>query len=57
MKEMYGKKPMMLGDTTMYLENLVKMGFVSKHVSGEKTSYMLTELGEKSGLEDLPNTN
>jgi len=56
MKQTHGKKSMTLGDLTMYLEDLIRMGFVSEHMGEEgKLNYKLTELGIKSGLEDLPN--
>jgi len=45
------KKSMALGNLTMYLIDLIKMGFVSEHTDDKGTQYYkLTELGEKSGL-------
>ena len=49
------RKSIQLGDLAMYLEDLLKMGFVSedKNEKGEIT-YKLTELGRMSGLKDIP---
>jgi DNA-binding HxlR family transcriptional regulator len=56
MKKEYGKKSMSLGDLTMYLEDLVRMGFVHRQINEDgKLKYKLTELGQKSGLEEQPN--
>ena len=56
MKQTHEKKSMTLGDLTMYLEDLTRMGFVSKNMREDgKLDYNLTELGIKSGLKDLPN--
>ena len=43
---------MSLENLTLYLEDLLQMGFVSKYIDekGNK-KYKLTKLGEKSGLE------
>ena len=52
------KRSMSLGDLIMYLEDLFRMGLVSKQQSEDgKLNYKLTELGEKSGLEDLTKSN
>jgi len=49
---------MTLGDLTMYLEDLIRMGFVSEHMGEEgQLYYKLTDLGVKSGLEDFQNSN
>ncbi len=56
MKKTYEKKSMNLGNLTMYLEDLVKMGFASEHIDAQgKQQFQLTELGKKSGLEGLQN--
>ena len=56
MKQTHRKKSMTLGGLTMYLEDLVRMGFVSEQKGKDgKFGYKLTELGIKSGLKDLPN--
>ena len=48
------RKSIQLGDLTMYLEDLLKMGFVyeCKNEKG-KTIYKLTELGRMSGLKEI----
>ena len=48
------RKSIQLGDLTMYLEDLLKMGFVSesKNEKGE-VMYKLTELGRMSGLKEI----
>jgi predicted transcriptional regulator len=48
------KKSMTLGGLTVYLEDLVQMGFVYEYCKDEKVYYKLTEMGVKSGLRDLP---
>jgi predicted transcriptional regulator len=48
------KKSMTLGGLTVYLEDLVQMGFVCEYCKDEKVYYKLTEMGVKSGLRDLP---
>ena len=48
------KKSMTLGGLTVYLEDLVQMGFVYEHCKDGKVYYKLTEMGVKSGLKDLP---
>jgi|CXWL01.1.fsa_nt_gi DNA-binding PadR family transcriptional regulator len=58
MTETHAKKSIALGDLMMYLQDLVRMGFVFEHVGEDgKLYYKLTELGKKSGLEDLPNSS
>ena len=47
------KKSMTLGGLTVYLEDLVQMGFVSEYNKDGKRYYKLTEMGVKSGLRDL----
>jgi len=47
------KKPMTLGGLTVYLEDLVQMGFLSEYTKDGKLYYKLTEMGVKSGLKDL----
>jgi hypothetical protein len=55
MKKIQHKKSMTLGDLTMYLEDLLRMGFVSESMGDDgKLRYKLTELGIKSGLQELP---
>ena len=47
---------MELQDLKMYLEDLLRMGFVSKQIDSEgKPHYTLTDLGLQSGMKDLPN--
>ena len=42
---------MEVGSLSMYLIDLIKMGFVSEHIEGDGTKfYNLTEMGKKSGL-------
>jgi predicted transcriptional regulator len=48
------KESMTLGGLAVYLENLIKMGFVSEYNKDGKVYYKLTEMGVKSGLKDLP---
>ena len=50
------RKSIQLGDLTMYLEDLLKMGFVieEKNEKGE-IIYKLTELGRMSGLKEISN--
>ena len=50
------RKSIQLGDLTMYLEDLLKMGFVceDKNEKGE-IIYKLTELGRMSGLKEISN--
>jgi predicted transcriptional regulator len=50
------KRPMTLDGLIVYLEDLMKMGFVSKNYKNEKAYYKLTDLGIRSGLKDLPTT-
>jgi DNA-binding PadR family transcriptional regulator len=58
MSKTHLKNSITLGDLTMYLKDLVRMGFVFEHVDEDgKLYYKLTELGEKSGLGDLPNSS
>jgi len=48
------KKSMTLGDLTVYLEDLARMGFVSEHMDEDgRLRHRLTELGIKMGLGDL----
>jgi predicted transcriptional regulator len=51
------KRPMTLDGLTVYLEDLMKMGFVSKYYKNKKVYYKLTDLGLRSGLKDLPTIN
>jgi hypothetical protein len=45
------KKSMTLEDLTAYIEDLTRMGFVSKYINHEGTPcYKLTKLGEKAGI-------
>ena len=47
---------MSLDTLTMYLDDLIRMGFVSKQEGKDgKPYYKLTELGLKSGLRDFSN--
>ncbi len=48
------KKSMTLGGLTVYLGDLVQMGFVSEYNKDGKLYYKLTGMGVKSGLKDLP---
>ena len=48
------KQSMTLGGLTVYLEDLIQMGLVSKFSKNGKYHYKLTEMGIKSGLKDLP---
>lgn len=48
------KKSMTLDDLSMYIKDLHRMGFVTEHVEDDKIHYKLTDLGIKSGLQDLP---
>ena len=48
------KKSMTLGGLTVYLRDLVQMGFVCEYNKDGKVYYKLTEIGVKSGLKDLP---
>ena len=48
------KKSMTLGGLTVYLKDLVQMGFVCEYNKDGKVYYKLTEIGVKSGLKDLP---
>ena len=48
------KKSMTLGGLTVYLEDLIQMGFVTEYSKDEKLHYKLTEIGVKSGLKDFP---
>jgi predicted transcriptional regulator len=41
---------MTLDGLTIYLEDLIKMGFVSKNYKNKKAHYKLTQLGIRSGL-------
>lgn len=46
---------MSLEDLAMYIKDLHRMGFVSEYVGeDDKPCYKLTELGIKSGLQELP---
>ena len=45
---------MSLEDLSMYIEDLIRMGFVSQHEKGGRKFYKLTPLGKKSGLVELP---
>jgi len=57
MKETHREKPMSLGDLTIYLEDLIRMGFVTEHVGKDgQLYYRLTELGKKTGMESLSNS-
>ncbi len=47
------KKSMTLGGLTVYLKDLVQMGFVCEYNKDGKVYYKLTEIGVKSGLKDL----
>jgi len=48
---------MSLGDLTIYLEDLIRMGFVTEHVGKDgQLYYRLTELGKKTGMESLSNS-
>jgi predicted transcriptional regulator len=51
------KRTMTLDGLTIYLEDLIKMGFVSKNYKNKKAHYKLTQLGIRSGLKDLPTIN
>ena len=45
-----------LGDLTMYIDDLLKMGFISQQKDEDgKNFYKLTDLGIKSGLKDIQN--
>ena len=49
------RKSMTLEDLAMYIKDLHRMGFVTEHVGEDKQiHYKLTDLGVKSGLQDLP---
>ena len=48
------RKSMTLKDLAMYIKDLHRMGFVSESLEGDRLCYKLTDLGKKSGLEDLP---
>ena len=47
------KKSMTLGDLTIYLEDLVRMGFVPEYNKDGKWYYELSDMGVKFGLKDL----
>lgn len=48
------KKSMNLENLAAYVEDLLKMGFVSQYVDEKgNQKYKLTKLGEKSGLKDF----
>jgi len=47
------KKSMTLGGLTVYLRDLVQMGFVCEYNKDGKVYYKLTEMGVKSGLKDF----
>jgi predicted transcriptional regulator len=50
------KKSMTIENLSVYHDDLIKMGFVSKHIDDNGTQYYkLTKLGEKSGLKDFSN--
>jgi predicted transcriptional regulator len=45
------KKSMTLEELTAYLEDLIRMGFVSEYTNQQGTPcYKLTKLGEKAGI-------
>ena len=47
---------MTLEDLSLYIDDLMKMGFVTEQKNKEgKTDYKLTELGIKSGLNNFTN--
>ena len=47
MKKLRSKRSMTLGYLTVYLKDLIKMGFVSEHIDDKGNQiYKLTELGE-----------
>jgi len=56
MKKTITEKSMTIENLKRYLNDLIKMGLVSEHIdeSGNQ-NYKITKLGEKSGLEELPN--
>ena len=56
MKQTHRKKSINLETLTMYLEDLIRMGFVTAHMGKDGVlDYKLTDIGIKSGLTSLPN--
>ena len=44
---------MSIDDLSMYIDDLVRMGFVSENYKDGKKFFKLTSLGKRSGLVDL----
>ena len=55
MKKINGKNSMTLEELASYLDDLIRMGFVSEHFDEDGKKYhKLTDMGKRSGLEELP---